>query len=71
MGWGDGSPSPGQREVAPIVPWVVWSLGGLAIPVGAIAPRAIRPVWIGVMVLTFPIGFVISHVMLALVYHRV
>lgn len=39
--------------------------------VGLIAPRVIRPIYLGWMLAVFPIGWVISHVVLAAVYYLV
>lgn len=49
-------------------------LGGLAIsigPMGLIAPQTIRPVFVGWMLLVFPIGWVVSQTLLATVYYGV
>jgi len=46
--------------------WVVlalWSLAGIA------CPRAIKPAWIGLMTITFPIGWVVSHILLAGIFY--
>ncbi|HYB40234.1 MAG TPA: SxtJ family membrane protein, partial [Candidatus Methylomirabilis sp.] len=36
---------------------------------GLIRPPAIRPIFVGWMMLVFPIGWVVSHVLLALVFY--
>jgi hypothetical protein len=49
-------------------------LGGVAALLGLaglLAPRLVRPVYVGLMVLTFPIGWVMSHVLLGLVFYGV
>ena len=38
-------------------------------PLGLVRPTALRPIFVGWMVLAFPIGWVISHVILALVFY--
>lgn len=38
-------------------------------PVGLVWPSAIKPVFIGWMVLVFPIGWIISHVMLGILFY--
>jgi hypothetical protein len=46
-------------------------LGGLALVVGVVGlwrPNLVRPVYVGGVVLTFPIGWVVSQVVLALIY---
>ena len=53
------------------IPGICLGLAGLAFLLGALAPAAIRPIWIVTMYLTFPIGFVISHVLMAIVYYLI
>ncbi len=36
---------------------------------GLAAPRLIRPIFVGWMILAFPIGWVVSHVMLAVLFY--
>ena len=40
-------------------------------PLGLIAPRAVRPVWVAWMVVAFPIGWVVSTVFLAILFYGV
>jgi len=49
----------------------IWCLAAPVLLLGALKPAWVRPVWLGLMYLTFPIGFVISHVLLALIYFGV
>lgn len=51
--------------LAPLVFWIVAALVGL---VGLVAPRAVRPVYVAWMAVGFPIGWVVSHVLLAITY---
>ena len=49
-----------------------WLLGSLAVVVGLLGlavPRAIRPIYVGWMVAAFPIGWVVSHLILALIFY--
>src|SRR6185295_8198865 len=39
--------------------------------VGMIAPRALRPVFVGWMIAVFPIGWLVSHALLAVVFYGV
>src|SRR5689334_9550650 len=39
--------------------------------VGWIAPRAMRPVFVGLILITWPIGWVVSHVILAVIFFGV
>ncbi len=40
-------------------------------PLGLVRPTAVRGVFVGALVLTFPIGFVVSHVLLGAVFYCV
>jgi hypothetical protein len=47
-------------------------LGSLAAVVGLLglaAPRSIRPIYVGWMIVAFPIGWVVSHLILALIFY--
>lgn len=37
-------------------------------PLGLVWPRALRPVFVGCMILTLPLGWLVSHAVLGLVY---
>jgi hypothetical protein len=50
---------------------VAWGLAALVFLVGMIRPQAIRLVYVGMIYLAFPIGWVISHILLALVLYFV
>lgn len=53
----------------PIVAAVLGVLAvGIGVP-GLVAPRVIKPVFVGWMVLAFPIGWVVSHVILAVMFY--
>jgi hypothetical protein len=57
-----------KAGAAPIWPKSILGVGVVLGLVGLIAPAVIRPVFIGLSVLTFPIGLVISNVLLFLVF---
>ena len=38
-------------------------------PLGLIKPQAIRPIWVGCLLVTFPIGWVVSKVLLACLFY--
>jgi hypothetical protein len=40
-------------------------------PLGLIRPRTLRPVFVGWMLLAFPIGWSVSHLLLAVLYYGV
>jgi hypothetical protein len=55
-----------ERPVAAVVLATLAAvLGGL----GLVRPQAIRPVFVGLMALTWPIGWVVSHALLAALYY--
>jgi hypothetical protein len=50
----------------------VWALAGVAVVVGVAGlcqPALVRPVFIAAMVLTFPIGWVVSRIVLGGIYY--
>ena len=49
-------------------------LGGFAVTVGLVglvSPQTIRPLFVGLTAITYPIGWVMSHVILSLIYFGV
>lgn len=54
---------------APRVAWSVWGAGlGLSL-VGLFIPRFIRFLLVGISVVTYPIGWVVSHLLLGLIFY--
>ena len=49
----------------------IWAVAALVFVVGLIRPQAIRLVYVGLIYLAFPIGWVVSHILLALVLYFV
>ena len=49
--------------------WIFWGVGLLVFLIGLIKPEGVRPFYVGLTALTFPIGWVVSHVVLGLVYY--
>jgi Saxitoxin biosynthesis operon protein SxtJ len=39
--------------------------------IGLLVPRALRPVWIVLMVVNYPIGWVLTHVVMAIIFYLV
>ena len=48
-----------------------WALAGLLSVGGLVLPALIRPIFIGLILLTFPIGWVVSHLLLGLIFYGV
>jgi hypothetical protein len=60
-----------RRHEAPTVAAVIVIVSTLLAIIGLCAPQRIRPVYVGWMVAVFPIGWVVSHAVLAAVYFGV
>jgi len=46
-----------------------WVLAGLLSVGGLVLPVLIRPIFVGLILLTFPIGWVVSHLLLGLIFY--
>ena len=55
------------RAVEPVA-YTLWALGAVSALLSLVAPRANRPLYVGVVVITYPIGFVVSHVLLGAIF---
>jgi hypothetical protein len=55
----------------PVAAAVLAALAMALGPLGLVRPRAVRGVFVGWMMLAFPIGWIVSHVVLAFVYYGV
>jgi len=51
------------------VPMIFWIVGPVVCLLGQISPSAVKPVYIGLSLITFPIGFVVSHIVLGLTFY--
>jgi hypothetical protein len=51
-----------------VAPGILWGLGLLVGLPGLAFPSVARPVYVGMMLVSAPIGWVVSHVLLAVVY---
>ena len=50
---------------------VVWSLVLLVALLGLLAPKALKPIYVGLMIVTFPIGWLMTRVILLVLYFAV
>jgi Saxitoxin biosynthesis operon protein SxtJ len=57
----------GNADLALVFAALVVAVG----PLGLVWPRAIRPVFVGWMILAFPIGWTVSHLVMAVLYYGV
>lgn len=48
--------------------WVLAGLGAACLALSWVAPRALRGLWVALSVVAFPIGWVVSHAVLAFLY---
>ena len=49
--------------------YVLWALAAVCALLGLVAPKLLRPLYVGLMLISFPIGFVVSHVIMALLFY--
>jgi len=49
----------------------LWALGGACLLLGLLAPRLLKPLYVGLTLVSLPIGFVVSHVIMALLFYGV
>jgi Saxitoxin biosynthesis operon protein SxtJ len=60
-----------RRMHAPVAAMVLWGAGTAISLSGLLFPAVILPIYQGIMRLTFPVGWVMSHVVLAVGYFLV
>jgi hypothetical protein len=48
-----------------------WAIAGVISIAGVIFPPFIRPIFVGLILLTYPIGWLVSHVLLGLIFFGV
>ena len=56
---------------APGAARLAWIAGGTIVALFAVVPRARRPIYLGWIYATYPIGWVVSNVLLAVIYYLV
>ncbi len=49
----------------------LWAVGAVCLLLAAVWPKAIRPLYVALNVVTWPIGYVLSHIVLFLVFFLV
>lgn len=60
-----------KRYESPLAALCVISISTLSAASGLLVPRALRPLYVAWMLAVFPIGWLVSHVVLAAVYYLV
>lgn len=51
--------------------WILAALAGTIGPLGLLAPQLIRPIWMASLIVTFPIGWVVSRVLIGILFYGV
>jgi len=64
VGWAIGHKTGLWSEVE-----IGWVLAGVLSVGGLVLPALIRPIFVGLILLTFPIGWVVSHLLLGLIFY--
>lgn len=59
------------RHLGATPAYVAWAAGAAISVVGLLVPAFMRLVFVGLMYVTFPVGFVVAHVLLAAIYYLV
>jgi len=49
--------------------YVLWAIAGVSALLGAVAPMLLKPLYVGLMLIALPIGFVLSHVILFVIFY--
>jgi hypothetical protein len=52
-----------------LVGWILAIVGVTFGTLGLLSPQAMRPIWVGALVVTFPIGWTVTHILLAVLYY--
>lgn len=55
-------------DLTPSLPWVLGAVGVVTWALGLIQPRWILPIFVGLMAIAAPIGFVLSWALMGIVY---
>ena len=49
--------------------WVLWCLAAVCLLLATIAPTALRPLYLGLSLVGYPVGIIVSLLLMALVYY--
>jgi hypothetical protein len=50
---------------------IAWAVCGVVVVAGFLHPPLIRPVFVGLILVTFPIGWVFSHILLGVIFYGI
>tara|TARA_R110002096_G_scaffold44524_5_gene119741 strand:+ start:6019 stop:6438 length:420 start_codon:yes stop_codon:yes gene_type:complete len=59
------------RKVGTTPAYAVWGTGAVLSVIGLLVPAFMRLIFVGLMYITFPLGFVVAHILLAAIYFSV
>ncbi len=54
---------------APTAARILWGLGPIVALLGLLAPKAVKPIFVLLTLVAFPIGMVLGHVLMGLVFY--
>ncbi|MGH7179419.1 MAG: SxtJ family membrane protein [Tepidisphaeraceae bacterium] len=60
-----------SAQAAHVTGWILWVVAGSCLLLSFAAPGSLRPLYVGLMVVSLPIGFVVSHVILAILFYGI
>jgi len=69
--WRGGLPMISFGDAAVTVAYVLWGIGAVSGLFSWLVPAANRPLYVGLMIVSFPIGLVVSHVVLGVFFYGV
>jgi Saxitoxin biosynthesis operon protein SxtJ len=56
---------------APTAAYVVWAVGALSALLSIVAPKLNRPLYVGLSVVAYPVGFVVSYVIMGAFFYLI
>src|SRR5436309_3306453 len=56
-------------DTAHAVAYVLWAVGAVSAVLGVVAPRALKPLYVALMAIGLPIGYVVSHIIMAIMFY--
>jgi hypothetical protein len=56
---------------ADTVAYALWAVGGAAFVLGMVAPKALWPLYVAMTAVALPIGFVMSYVVMGVIYYLI
>lgn len=56
---------------SPFVAWCVWNTGILLSILGLVFPAILRGIFVGMSVVTWPIGWIVSHLLLGVIFYGI